>query len=227
MSLLLIKQINMKKISTFLAFMIVFSFLNFSQELEKQKPTLGIQVGSMGAGLQFTYPFAKRWDARIAASYMSLNLNSSSKDKTIATEKKTGVTMGGVSLIADFTLSSKTPNWKLAMGVVYPLNKIEETRSYTYIADGFNEDLGSLTLAFTPIPINPYLGFVFGNFKSTKRVGFALELGTLYHGKPSVSFTGTGRIEPTSEQDEVVANNVKNYNFYPYANFQLIFKLSK
>ena len=113
------------------------------------------------------------------------------------------------------------------MGVFYQANKLLQRDDYTYVGDDRNEDLGNLTIDFTSFPVSPYVGLIFGNYKSGRRCTVAFELGTLFHGKPRVNWVGEGIIAPTAEQDEIVAGNVSNYNWWPYANFQINYKLNK
>ena len=200
---------------------------SFPENYKLSSPTLGIQLGSMGIGIQYTHPLSERWNLRGTASYFDIALPQSIPSSTVNTERVYSARLGGIGAIADYSFSKKTPNWKLAMGLFYQINRVGIYQEFTYVGDDLNEDLGTLDLQFDSFPVSPYAGLVFGNFKSQKRVTFSLELGTLFHGRPNVTFTGTGRIGPTAEQDELVAENVSNYNWFPYANFQLNFKLSK
>ena len=188
---------------------------------------VGLQFGSLGIGGQYVHPLNARWSLRFSGSYFSMGAPTS----TIVTPRYTETrdvkgTVGGGSAIADFDISPKTPNWKLSMGAFYTINEVSQMSSFVYTENGNNKDVGTLDLTFTANPVSPYLGLVWGNFKTKKKLFFTLELGTLYHGKPKVSFTGTGLIEPTTQQDYIIADNVSNYNWFPYANFQLNYKLN-
>lgn len=199
-----------------------------SQAQEKSSPLVGFQVGTMGLGFQYVHPINSRWDLRAAATYFQLKHNrewTTTTTSTLTTSETIKGRTGGVSLIADYNLSSKTPNFKLAFGALYQLNRLIDTRSYLVEYSGQNVDLGNLTLEYTTFPVSPYAGFVWGNFKTEKKIVYSIELGTLYHGKPRVDFTGEGRIAPTAEQDEMAAENVKDYNWYPVLNFQINYKL--
>lgn len=193
------------------------------------RPYLGIQfIGSTGIGLQFAYPIGQRWDIRVTGNRFG------KKSRTIkSSEEGVDVTSdisfetGGIGLIGDFSLSKKKPGIKLAFGAVYSSLALNITRSY-YHPD-YKIDLGKLSIQSDMMPVNPYLGMVFGNFKKAKRVVFAFEMGVLYLGKPKVIFTGEGRVGPTANESntEIIENNIKSAQFYPYTNMSLNFKLGK
>ena len=193
------------------------------------KPYLGIQLGSLGAGLQFAYPIGNRFDVRISGTYLpKIGLSIPSTEQGVDIVSKYNFQTGCVALICDLSLSKKKPGIKLAFGAVYSMTKVSGTRQYH--EPTYDLDLGSLTLGFTPkLPVNPYLGLVFGNFMKSKVVFFTLEIGALYHGKPKVVFTGDGRVSPTANDanTQIIADNVKSLQFYPYANLQLNFRLKK
>lgn len=195
----------------------------------KAKPYLGVQVGFFGAGLQFSYPINNRFSVRVAGTYLpSITKTISGKEQGLDVVSDYTFQTGGAALMGDFSLSKNKPGIRLSFGAVYNMTKVSGVR--TYHEPTYDLDLGYLNLEFTPkLPVSPYLGFVFGNFKKAKRAVFALEIGALYHGSPQVTFTGDGRISPTANEsnEEIIENNVKSLQFYPYANLQLNFNLKK
>ena len=191
------------------------------------KMYVGVHAGSFGAGLQFAYPISKLITIRATGSYFP------TYNKTIlGTEDGANVTTvasfksGGVGIIGDFSFFKNKPGIRFSTGLIYNITQATATRSYYLASDNF--DLGNLTLDFTPKnKVSPYLGFVFGNLKTSKRVFFSMETGILYQGKPQLVFTGVGHISPTANESNtaIIENNVKSYQFYPYINLQLNFKL--
>lgn len=194
------------------------------------KPYVGLQVGSLGAGLQFSYPLHPRWDLRLGGTYFptvnyTVTGTQSGLDVTTDMRFKTG----SVSLISSYALSKKKPGVKLSFGAIYTMTMAGATRSF--YEPSMSLDVGKLDLEFKPgLPVNPYVGFSFGNFKKSKTVFFVFEVGAMYHGKPKVnSFTGEGRIAPTANASNtaIIENNIKSLQIYPYANMQLNFKINK
>lgn len=207
--------------------LLTFSLGTNAQEASKGNPYISLKMGSLGFGLEYSHPISARWSGRLNASYFAIAMHKETTASSIITVKDTKVKIGGIGLIGDFNLSKTNPNWKLCVGAVYQFNKIAETRAYTFSSPDLTEDLGSLSLEFTTFPVNPYVGFMLGNFRSTKRLQFSLEAGTLYHGAPRVVFTGTGRIAGTAEQVDKVKENVKNYSLFPVGNINIRYVLGK
>lgn len=205
---------------------ILFYFFSFSQE-KNSNSTLSFQIGSLGIGANYSHLIKNDIDIRLSASFLKLGYDLSSISSTLQIDKKREFRTGGIGLIADWAFIKNNPNFKLSGGVFYQINRIKEERDYTYIKDNLNEKLGLISIAFSSKPISPFLGFTYGNFKSEKKITYAFELGTLYHGKPIVEFIATERLSQTAEQKPIVENNVKNYNFYPVMNVKLIYKLNK
>lgn len=193
------------------------------------RPYLGIQVGSMGAGLQFSYPIGQRFGVRVGGSYLpeiGITAEGSSSGADVSSDYR--FETGSASLIADYSPFKNRPGIKVALGAVYNMTKISATNAY-YLPD-YDEDLGNVGIEITPgFEVNPYLGIVLGNAGKAKRLSYAFELGALYQGQPNVTMTGSGRIEPTANESNtaIIENNIKSYQVYPYANFQLNFYLTK
>ncbi len=204
----------------------LISTLSLAQaDSAKMSNYFGVQFGSLGIGGQYVHPIHPRWNLRATGSYFSMSLDQT-VEATNYTESRTyNATLGGGALIADFSFLKSTPNWKLAMGAFYQINKVGVNSSYLYKRNGETGDAGTLDLTFTTMPVNPYLGLVWGNFRTKKKVFFTLELGTMFHGTPNVDFTGSGLIEATTLQKPIIEDNVSNYNWFPYANFQINYKL--
>ena len=217
-------KLHTSKIVMLFALKVVFA-LNFASAQEKPPSYFGIQIGTLGAGLQYVKPLNSRWDLRASATFLKLTKNRETISSTLTTKETIEMRTGGLGIIADYCISKNTPNWKIAFGAIYQFNKITDSRQYDVEYNDSKVDLGNLSLEFTTFPVSPYAGFMWGNFKSEKKIIYCLELGTLYHGKPKVLFTGEGRIAPTAELDEIVSENVKDYNWYPYLNFQINYKL--
>lgn len=200
------------------------------EKIYTPKPYFGLQVGSLGAGLQVSYPIDNRWNLRLGGTYLpTLKYSTSGTQEGLEVTTDMRFKTGSVSLISDFSLSKKKPGIKLSFGAIYQMTMAGATRSY--YEPSYSLDVGTLDLEFKPgLPVNPYLGFSFGNFKKSKVVFFVFEVGAMYHGKPKVnSFTGEGRIAPTANESNsvIIENNIKSLQVYPYANMQLNFKINK
>jgi hypothetical protein len=195
-----------------------------SNDLKTGNMTVGVQVGSLGPGLQFTYTVNPKLNLRAIGSFMKLNHSTEFDESQVRTSEKIMAQTGAVGVISDWRVF-KNQWFRLSAGVVYNFNQLIDTRNYVYTKVTPSYEVGSLTLDFTTMKVNPYLGIVLGKQNQDKKVNFLVEFGTLYHGQPKVNFTGEGRIGATSEQVDVVKSNVSNYNFYPVLNFQMNVKI--
>jgi hypothetical protein len=198
---------------------------NYGHAQEKAAPSIGLQIGTLGIGAQYIHPLTSKWELRSTLSYLQLTKKRELISTSLTTDETIKMRTGGIGIYANYNVFSKTPNWKVSLGAVYQFNRIIDTRVYEVEYNNSQIDLGSLSLEFTTFPVSPYAGILWGNFKSEKKININLELGTLYHGKPNVVFTGEGRIAPTAEQGPLVEENVKDYNWYPYLSFNINYKL--
>ncbi|HMQ49272.1 MAG TPA: hypothetical protein PKA00_17445 [Saprospiraceae bacterium] len=90
------------------------------------------------------------------------------------------------------------------------------------------EEIGYLTaeIDYKSI-INPYLGVSFGKIVPSKRVGFSLDLGTYYKGKPNILLDGTNIVRHNSLNSEALEDNLSTYRWWPVASLRLGFNLNK
>lgn len=204
--------------------------LSFAQEKADDRSNanyVGIQMGSLGAGAQYVHSIHPRWNLRFSGSYFKASMDQTIETTDYTEYRTNNGQVGAFAALADFNISKNTPNWKLSTGLMYQVNKINRFSSFEATINDDVFDMGTLDLTFTAFPVNPYAGLVFGNFKTEKKVFITLELGTLFHGKPNVDFEGTGMIRLTGQDNEQRVNdNVSNYNWFPYANFQINYKLN-
>ncbi|MDX1445426.1 hypothetical protein [Lishizhenia sp.] len=223
----------MKKSLLLLTSLLCLSYTGSAQEEATNsyspRPSVGLQVGSLGAGLQFTYPISKRIELRASGTFLpelGMSFTGTSGGADVSSDYR--FSTGSASLIGTYAPFAKRPGLKIAAGAVYTITKISAVNAY-YLPD-YDEDLGILGIEITPgLPVNPYLGIVLGNAGKAKWVSYAFEFGAMYHGKPSVTMTGEGRIAPTANPSNtaVIENNISSFQFYPYANFQINFFLKK
>lgn len=208
----------------FLVFLLLCThLLAFSQE-EKPKKYISQHLGTLGFGIEYNHGFTNRFSLRGNLNYFRLNQKTTYSNSTLY-EKYRAFRSAGIGVIADWRFIGNAPNWKLSAGVYILSRRASETRDYIYTNEDLTEDLGRLSIKFSTFPVNPYVGFIYGNFMSVKPITYSIEFGTLFHGNPRVDFTGNGRIEQTTQQDDIIKENVKNYMFYPVLNFKLNYKL--
>lgn len=217
------KQIRLKNLC-FFGSILLTSFLNGQNE--PRDWYAGAQLGSMGVGAQLQTAINDKMNARVAFSFMQLKPEKEMQSGDISFEKKSLFRTGGVGLTVDWQFYQKWEKIRITGGLYYQFNRVNQERIYTFSNDGLVEDMGSLKIEIYTFPLNPCIGLQWGKLDSNRKFNYLIDAGFLFHGRPKVNFTGSGRVEPTAEQDEIVQNNLKNYNFYPNLNFTLLYTLN-
>lgn len=235
----------MKKLFTYCLTLgiLFFPTLSFSQGDSESNPKkedtkiitsgwgLSLKASTLGVGLEVVRKQNQFLTLRLGGTYFPYT--SSNTDEEFEVEKTYNADFSAVTLIADWFILGHLSSFHLSGGIAYnmcnltvdgtPINKYE-IGSYVIPP----EQLGDLQIKLTPNKFSPYLGAGFGNFLSSeKRLTFNIQLGVLYLNSPKVDFNASGMIEPTADQEEIVASNVEGLIFYPVLDFQLVYRLTR
>lgn len=186
---------------------------------------LMIKAGTLGGGAGLAKSLGSKVNVRLAYNYLKFK-----QDGTSPTSEPMAyhvdLNLASVSGILDYYPFGK--NFHLSGGVLYNKNEIKGTgwALETYNVEGnvyTPDDIGDLNILLKANSTwTPYVGLGFGNPMVLGRtVGFFIDFGAIYQGAPSVNFTAEegSMIYPTTSQDEVVEENIKNLKWYPV--FQL------
>jgi hypothetical protein len=185
--------------------------------------SVSFTAGSLGFGTHVKASFSPKLDFRLGASFFQAKLNKTSEASIISFEREQLLRTGAICITADWRAFKNSEYIALCGGIYYQLSQFKDTRNF-WVTDT-KEDLGQLTVAIKPFPINPYLGILIGKTNPDKKINYFAEIGTLFHGIPKVDFTGSGRVEPTASQGPVIRENLKFYNYYPVLNLHLNYNL--
>ncbi len=190
---------------------------------------IAIKASSLGFGVEVVKSFNKNLNLRLGGSYYKQKYSLTFVDGFSA-EGLNYTTVGSISLIADWHFLS----WlHLSGGVLYNMTELE-IESRTTEPQQFGdinvepETIGSVYYRLNPNEICPYLGLGFGRtISKSKVVSFNFDLGVVYQGSPKVTLEATGMVAPTAneEQRKLLEDNVKDYKFFPFINFQLSFRI--
>ena len=194
------------------------------------KVALGIQVGTVGPGLNLAFEYFKHWNFRLTGTYLQFNYN----ETNVAMQYIFNSTArtGAVGVYADWFPFNKARGVGFTAGVAYSFVKIQAggRSTITYQSDEFTvtpEEIGEISSTFTSNPVMPYFGLGFGRPVPNKRVNFRFEIGAFYMGSPKVDMNATGRVAQTVGEKDKIELNISNYMFYPNVSFNLNFKLTK
>ena len=184
---------------------------------------LTLQAGSLGFGVEVVKNVLPDLNARVGGNFFSYGLNQTNKDYDVQYDAK--LRLQSFSLLADW--HGLPGGFFLSAGAYINNNRIEasgvSTVDYTYGGSVYTpEDLGDLKVDVNFSKISPYVGLGLGNpVKEPGRIGFVLNVGTLYHNAPRVRVTATGMVEPTAKQQPDIENDVKDFRFFPVVSFGL------
>ncbi len=89
------------------------------------------------------------------------------------------------------------------------------------------EDIGYIAGEVTfGSPVNPYLGFGFGNAIPRKRFGISVDAGFFYKGKPRLDLTATNLIKGNEVNEDQLEENISPYRWWPVVSLTVAFKLN-
>jgi len=190
---------------------------------------IGIKASSLGFGGEIVKSFNKSLNLRLGGSYYkqkyNLKFGEGFDDGSL-----NYTTIGSISLILDWHFAR---NVHLSGGILYNMSVLEiesvptEPQTVGEI-EVSPETIGSLYYKLTPNEICPYLGIGFGrSIARSKVVSFNFDLGAVYQGSPKVTLEATGMVAPTAneEQRQLLEDNVQDFKFFPFVNFQLSFRI--
>lgn len=91
------------------------------------------------------------------------------------------------------------------------------------------QQVGTLTGVFEAAKLAPYGGIGFGKAPRTRGLGFVMDLGVAFHGRPSVHLSADGPFasDPVfqtnlAEEEENITDDAKSFRFYPVASIGFV-----
>jgi len=194
------------------------------------KVALGIQVGTLGPGLNLSFEYFTKWNFRLTGTYLQVNYNEDNTDLGYLFESTART--GAIGVYADWFPFNKARGIGFTAGLAYSFIQLDASgkSNKSYMANDFEvtaDQIGTISTAFTTNPVMPYLGLGFGRSVPNKVVNFRFELGAFYMGSPKVAMDATGLVQQTVEERQKIEDNLKNYMFYPTMTFNLNFKLTR
>lgn len=189
---------------------------------------ISAKLNTFGPGLEMVKSFGEKFSVRLGGNYFIYNYKGVYDNINVDAEAKFKV--GAVSLLFDWYFA---PVIHLTAGGFYNVSKESVSASPS---NGFHvgnvyvspERLGSISIDLEPNRFGPYFGIGFGRAISYENiVGFNIEFGALYHGKPSVGLKADGMIAPTAnpENEKIIEDNISGFFLYPVVTVQLSFRI--
>lgn len=195
--------------------------------------SIGVRAGTLGLGLEFSYPISQKLGVRLNAdSYKyTRNFNQSDIDYDAKATLKTG------SLLLDWYPFAS--NFRISAGPMYNGNKLGLTgkpTGGTYTINGATyqaSDIGTLDGTVDFKKFAPYAGIGYG-----RPIGSGLSLtfdfGVVFQGSPQATLTATcGPTAPpgtcsqlqsdVAAQQQTANDDLKNFRYYPVVTLGLAY----
>jgi len=194
-----------------------------AQAAQADGVAIGVKAGTLGGGVELTTNVIPMLlNARIQAN--GFRYNTTVTNTSVHYDAKLKLfTLGA---LADFyPFAGK---FRISAGAYYNGNKLTLTgvpaaASYTFNGTTYTSaQAGTVTGTMDFNKFAPYAGIGWGDAVSSgSPIGFNIDLGVLYQGKPKTTLTATGAAaglttDIAAEQTKL-DNNVKKYKFYPVA----------
>ncbi|MDQ6972186.1 MAG: hypothetical protein Q9M30_06015 [Mariprofundaceae bacterium] len=203
--------------------MALFAMLSGAQGAMADGLAVGAKAGTLGAGVELTTNIVPM----LLNGRLQLNgfkYNTTVTDTNVHYDAK--LKLFSVGALADvYPFAGK---FRLTAGAYYNGNKLDITGVPTAASYNFNgttytsAQAGTVTGTMDFNNFAPYAGIGWGDAVSSgSPIGFNVDLGVLYQGKPKTSITATGAAaglaaDIAAEQTRL-DNSVKNFKFYPVA----------
>lgn len=194
-----------------------------------------LRASTLGAGGDVSYPLNRKLNVRLGGSYITYSQSEViDQDEFSVQYDADGHAGSGQALLDWFPMGNM---FRLTGGVMVNLTeanaKVFSVKPYTLNAGEPDEKtftperMGSLsaTVGYHN-KVAPYLGLGLGN-PTRGGLGFEIELGALYAGKPRIEMEGTGLIGPTADQAPQLENGVESFRIYPMLSLGLSFGTRK
>lgn len=194
---------------------------------------LGVNLTTNGFGAEIAKSIGKsnQLNLKLGFNYLPLEINNISTDfsgtKIIG---NANITLGAIGCYLDWHPFNNV--FKVTGGAALMLTKMKLLAYLKDSADQGNlkvspQEAGQINLEVKPFIIAPYIGIGLGRSIPKNRVGFSFDIGTYFIGSPDVLFNTTGLLEPTSNQESVLKNNMSGYQWLPKISININIKLSK
>jgi hypothetical protein len=221
-------------------FLVIFSGIS-AQELEanseasspstERKNGIGIHAGVPGFGMDYGRNLNQAFMLRAQVNYLSLALKDypyrfSNQDFIINAEIK----FVNFDVLMDYHPFKKS-SFKMTVGIGYFIDQVVSSTVGLSGNVNFNdlsytpEQVGMLGISNSWFAFAPYGGVGFGRAVPKRKVGFGIELGTYYVGKPNPTIIATGMLSDNKDNEQQLKENLSEYRWIPVLKMRLSVKI--
>lgn len=196
-----------------------------------QQKQLTLNIGSQGAGAEFSYAFLPRVAARLGANLIPVTAYNVYRVTGFNSTSKASAKFTNLHLLGDFTPFENHKGFRIVGGIAYFFKAdghltITPSDHYAYGDIVLTpEQVGTVTASAKWGGIAPYLGLGLARLFPVGRFNVNMDLGSYYLGRPAAHMVGTGILESNGSQTAQFQANVNNYRFMPVLQLNLNYKL--
>lgn len=210
--------------------LILLFLCSFVSSVSAQDYAVSVKASTVGFHLEAHRSFGSSLNLHLGGSFFSYKYNSpesTKEDYVMNADLKLNV----FSLLLDY-IPFESSSFRLSAGAALNNNKPDvvavPTVNKVIGGDVYNKDnLGNMGVNLSFNKINPYIGLGFGNPTSGEPgLGFIFDIGAYYQGKPKVALSADGLLSPSAspEQEAIVENNLKWFQWFPVVSVGLSYK---
>ncbi len=185
------------------------------------------KIGTLGYGFELTKAIIPFLNARIGLNHFAFKYQGREGAEQI--EFDIDLKLNTFTMLLDWHPFKE--KFRLSFGVIHNGNEASGTGRPTknYKVGGkiyTPEKLGDIDGIVDFQKFAPFLGIGLGNaVQQNKRFGFIVDFGLLFQNSPKVTMEAEGLIEPTTEQEGDVEDDIKGFNLYPVLSIGFSYRL--
>lgn len=194
-----------------------------------------VRASTLGFGGDVSYALSPRLNVRLGGSYLPYSQSDRVEQDGVTVQYEADGRAGSGQGLVDWFPAGNLfrVTGGLMLNLIEANARIFSVEPYT-INEGqasektFSpERVGTMTgTAGYHNKVAPYLGLGLGN-ATRGGLGFELEVGAMYAGKPKIDMTGTGLIAPTADQDQDLQNGLESFRVFPMLSLGISFGARK
>lgn len=197
----------------------------------ERKNGIGIHGGIPGFGMDYGRNLNQTFMLRAQVNYLSLALRNypyrfSNQDFIINAEIK----FVNFDVLMDYHPFKKS-SFKMTAGIGYFIDQVVSSTVGLSGNVNFNdlsyapEQVGMLGITNSWFAFAPYGGLGFGRAVPKQKVGFGIELGTYYVGRPNPTIIATGMLTDNKDNEQQLKENLSEYRWIPVLKLRFSVKI--
>jgi hypothetical protein len=193
--------------------------------------SVGINLGTIGAGLSYRTSIGKRVFGRAGFSVLPASYKMPFTINGLSTTANLSASFSNLSLFGEYQVFERI-GLRLVGGLSYFVQgnvKAALTPKASYTIENVTyspSDIGQLELNIDWKGLAPYVGLGFGMPIPESKFNIGMDLGLFYLSQPTVSVTGTGRLQDNAAMATQLNKNLSDYRIYPMFQLSFNYKLN-